>query len=510
MVVWVKHLSWVWRALIFLGVLVIVAGAFVGVQYATASTLGGVFPAEGEFVNTQKVVVSVSLPDGSPGQDDIEFLVDGEPVPPASVEVVPGAVRAQVDLREGEHWARVAVSSYNLFARKLVRSWSFTVDSVAPSIDVRDPSPRDALSKRSDQVRLVFREPVQSELKVDGEVIPLAVEGTVATAPLKLAEGAHRFSVTATDQAGNVTKDEWDAVADFSAPSMGKIFWPTAPWNESQARLVFEARDNQIGALTVTASVDGSPATVKEGKTVGQARRYSFESGRLAEGTHRIEVTVADKGGNVRRHSEEVLVDSTEVFGAKVMGLGAHGRDVQALEEVLKRKGVLRAEPDDTFDQETGTALVEYKQKRGLDATPVLDKETVDLLVGSIKIDLSERKLYHYDEGKLVKVYSVAVGQPRYPTPTGHYRIISKVYHPTWSPPPSPWAEGLEPVPPGPGNPLGTRWMGLSAPHVGIHGTYNDGSIGTAASHGCIRMHIWDDEKLFELVYVGTPVDIVR
>ena len=51
--------------------------------------------------------------------------------------------------------------------------------------------------------------------------------------------------------------------------------------------------------------------------------------------------------------------------------------------------------------------------------------------------------------------------------------------------------------------------MGLSAPHVGIHGTPNDSSIGTAASHGCIRMHIPEVEQLFELVYVGTPVDIV-
>jgi lipoprotein-anchoring transpeptidase ErfK/SrfK len=61
-------------------------------------------------------------------------------------------------------------------------------------------------------------------------------------------------------------------------------------------------------------------------------------------------------------------------------------------------------------------------------------------------------------------------------------------------------------VPPGPGNPLGTRWMGISAPAVGIHGTPNAASIGYSASHGCVRMRIPDAEWLFQHVAVGTPV----
>ena len=80
--------------------------------------------------------------------------------------------------------------------------------------------------------------------------------------------------------------------------------------------------------------------------------------------------------------------------------------------------------------------------------------------------------------------------------------------NPWWYPPPSPWAKGLKPVPPGPGNPLGTRWMGLDAPGVGIHGTPDDASIGYSASHGCVRMHIPDAEWLFHHVKLGTPVVI--
>ena len=75
--------------------------------------------------------------------------------------------------------------------------------------------------------------------------------------------------------------------------------------------------------------------------------------------------------------------------------------------------------------------------------------------------------------------------------------------------PSSPWAAGLGPIPPGPGNPLGTRWIGTSAPGIGIHGTHAPSTVGTAASHGCIRMYMSDVEWLFERVRVGTPVFFV-
>ena len=110
---------------------------------------------------------------------------------------------------------------------------------------------------------------------------------------------------------------------------------------------------------------------------------------------------------------------------------------------------------------------------------------------------------------KTVRSFPVAVGQPAWPTPLGSFQIRTKTKNPWWYPPNQPWAAGAQPIPPGPGNPLGTRWMGLNIGGVGIHGTYNSGSIGTAASHGCIRMHIASAEWLFERVRIGTPVYIV-
>ena len=126
-----------------------------------------------------------------------------------------------------------------------------------------------------------------------------------------------------------------------------------------------------------------------------------------------------------------------------------------------------------------------------------------------VVIQRSANRLFLYSGKHKRTKLGVATGQPSYPTPLGEFTIVSKQLNPWWYPPDSDWAAGLSPVPPGPGNPLGTRWMGLSVPGVGIHGTPDAASIGYSASHGCIRMRIPDAEWLFEHVSEGTPVFIV-
>jgi lipoprotein-anchoring transpeptidase ErfK/SrfK len=142
-------------------------------------------------------------------------------------------------------------------------------------------------------------------------------------------------------------------------------------------------------------------------------------------------------------------------------------------------------------------------------ATTVVEPErTVTNFGPVIVIRRGVNELRYYLGAKLVRAFGVATGQAIYPTPTGTFSIVDMQLNPWWRPPDSPWAKGLKPIPPGPGNPLGTRWMGLSAPGVGIHGTPDDASIGYSASHGCIRMHIPDAEWLFHHVQLGTPVVI--
>lgn len=110
---------------------------------------------------------------------------------------------------------------------------------------------------------------------------------------------------------------------------------------------------------------------------------------------------------------------------------------------------------------------------------------------------------------RVARKFRVATGTAVYPTPLGNFEIVDLQRNPWWYPPDSDWAAGASPVPPGPGNPLGTRWMGLSEPLIGIHGTPDAASIGYSASHGCIRMLVPEAEWLFERVQRGTPVYIL-
>lgn len=120
-----------------------------------------------------------------------------------------------------------------------------------------------------------------------------------------------------------------------------------------------------------------------------------------------------------------------------------------------------------------------------------------------IVVNIAARTLYHYVDDALVKEYSIAVGKPSTPSPQGEYRVVEKIENPWWFP----TTPGMDPVPSGPGNPLGYRWIGFAETY-GIHGTNAPWSIGTSASKGCIRMHEEDVEELFAQIPVGTPVSV--
>ena len=119
-----------------------------------------------------------------------------------------------------------------------------------------------------------------------------------------------------------------------------------------------------------------------------------------------------------------------------------------------------------------------------------------------IVVSLEDRKLALVEDGKALKIYDVAVGKPSTPSPIGIFTIERRVANPTYH------HDGRT-VLPGPGNPVGTRWMGLSKHGYGIHGTNQPASIGKAASHGCIRMAKNDLEEFYELVTEGDMVELV-
>lgn len=105
-----------------------------------------------------------------------------------------------------------------------------------------------------------------------------------------------------------------------------------------------------------------------------------------------------------------------------------------------------------------------------------------------IIVDVSQHRLFLYQDSRLLKTYPVAVGKIVTSTPVGEFTIVNKD--------------------PNPGGPFGAMWMGLSKPHYGIHGTNNPSSIGKAVSHGCIRMYNADVLELASIVPVGTRVTI--
>jgi L,D-transpeptidase ErfK/SrfK len=139
-----------------------------------------------------------------------------------------------------------------------------------------------------------------------------------------------------------------------------------------------------------------------------------------------------------------------------------------------------------------------------------------DAVGEGIVINVPQRLLFFFRNGELAAWYPVALGRRDWQTPTGLFAVASKRHKPTWHVPPSIQREMRqqgEPVrtevPPGPGNPLGEFFIGLSGSMCGIHGTNAPSSIYSFRTHGCIRLHPDDVADLFSRVTIGTPVEII-
>jgi L,D-transpeptidase ErfK/SrfK len=137
------------------------------------------------------------------------------------------------------------------------------------------------------------------------------------------------------------------------------------------------------------------------------------------------------------------------------------------------------------------------------DFLPKLDPLAFTHLV----IRLSDRRVYVYDRNQVKTSFPVAIGRAGWETPTGSYHVLQMLRNPAWQ---HPFTGEI--MPPGVDNPLGSRWIGFwtdGTNFIGFHGTPNAESVGTPASHGCIRMYDRDVTKLFEMVKIGTRVDVV-
>jgi hypothetical protein len=208
--------------------------------------------------------------------------------------------------------------------------------------------------------------------------------------------------------------------------------------------------------------------------------------------------------GRVDRRLSRAVRDSRIVITLRRVRV-THSRAGRDIDGLALAAQIGEALVDPRLDRVFTPALVKVKPKLTAD----LARKAAGTV---ITIDQSSFTLRLFKNLRQRKTYKVAVGQSAYPTPNGRYAIQSKQINPVWSVPNSPWAGELAGTTVGGGsaaNPLKARWMGI-ANGVGIHGTGEDYSIGTRASHGCIRMHVSEVIALYRRVPVGTPVLIGR
>jgi lipoprotein-anchoring transpeptidase ErfK/SrfK len=229
----------------------------------------------------------------------------------------------------------------------------------------------------------------------------------------------------------------------------------------------------------------------------------AVERARTAVPGSDVPLRIAVDGGKVRKYVVELAAGfdrravESKLFLRKLRPWISPDRPGRTLLRVPARQAIVSA----LVDNRKGPLRLKAKA-----SPPTIGRGSFGPV---IVIRRGSNRLFLYSGMRYRRWFGVATGQTIYPTPLGRFSLVVKWRNPWWYPPDSDWARGQSPIPPGPGNPLGTRWMGLSASGVGIHGTPDAASIGYSVSHGCIRMRIPEAEWLFEHVRIGTVVFIV-
>lgn len=323
-----------------------------------------------------------------------------------------------------------------------------------------------------------------------------------------VAEAAHRY-------------DEDRADTLLSGITIGGFEVGGMPVDEARALLARNFEAPLDAPLTVRVGDRSSTTTFRElgaetnlSEQLAAARRFQDDLGFTSRLYHRVTGTPVERSFPV-----EPRLDRDEAAAA----LDALAADVvtpPVNSTVDVSTGFVQITPSRegrTIAREEALGILEGALERGM-ASVALPTEPVPPEVtegdhGTILlVRTGENKLYHYENDRLVKVYPVATGQARYPTPTGHFHVTLKRRSPVWiNPAPTGWGAGM-PRRRGPcaSCPLGLRALNINAPGIRIHGTSATSSIGYNASHGCVRMTNSSVIELFDQVDVGDPVYIVE
>ena len=250
------------------------------------------------------------------------------------------------------------------------------------------------------------------------------------------------------------------------------------------------------------------PADVKLAFDVNKSARRAYNAGRTPHiGTVDVPLYITYDAAAVTAYAQRVA--DTIHRGARDATVNITLRRITKVPSRDGRSLGVKALAADVTKALTDPRLPRVLQPKLNVVRPKVTTGRLASVYGTIvTIDRGNFTLRLFKRLRLAKTYRVAVGMPAYPTPTGRFSITSKAVNPTWTAPNSPWAGAYrnETVAGGSAeNPLKARWMGI-ANGVGIHGTGIPGSIGTRASHGCIRMTVPDVIDLYPRVPLGTPV----
>lgn len=438
---------------------------------------------------------------------DLTVSEGGKRLSPSAKAIKGGIATLTLELPDGDHDLTLGFQG-PIPGLRHVYPYKVVIDRQAPELTVSLGGVRKVQSDlvtTEKELHLELATEVGAQVLLEGRPLEGVKDGGLSLA-VPLQPGWNHLLVTAVDAAGNQTQSRHSVFRDAESP---EVVWDTTPdqvFNKKQARVELVIKDD--GKIQgVSGQVDGSQPVAWHAKENG---RWVGVTPDLYEGYHTVQVKAVDQVGNVVNAQRQVVIDSSEALGDAVLGLGARGEDAKLLNDRLVEAGYLpKGTVAGTFTKDTERALKELQKKEGYKITGRAEGQTLAALGPRIYINLSNFSLVLDRPGKKERRWMVASGSYDHPTPTGKFVIWEKVYNPPWLPPKSPWAKDAKPVPPGPDNPLGSRWMGFDWGGVGIHGTNAPWTVGSAASHGCLRMVTSQVEELYDLVEVGTPVTVL-
>ncbi len=370
------------------------------------------------------------------------------------------------------------------------------------------------------------------ELEIDGLIEPVSVpaKGTrftfVPTEPLE--EGRHKVRAKIVFGLGvpREIETEWTFEIDTEPPKIdladGASYFVS---NGPSAKVPIKSEEDAVVEISLNDKSLGS-------RTVKKSGELAIDIHDLKD-KNTLNLLATDKAGNARAVVLPVIKDETApvivtISPAEDEVVRAMTPMIEvALEEKetgLKSIKLVIDDQEAVVKGDDGSNRVTYLGELLKDGTHTVMVEAIDyadhvttkewnFTIDSrrIVVNRGERRLYYYKDGGLVRTYRVAVGQAGYPTPPGNWSVVNRQYMPRWVNPGSDWAKDMPKViPPGYNNPLGVRALALNATAILIHGTSDYGSIGSAASHGCIRMRNSDIVNFYPLIGVGVPVDIIN